>query len=149
MLALVLVIVLLVATTVAMHAFGTVSWMRYLGRRYIGADGQVKAHKTLPAVTWTAVWLLMLHLLEVVVWAVFYLLITPVEEIGTFEEAVYFSAVTFTTLGYGDITLADHHWRLLSGAEALNGVLLVGWSTALLFAVFQRCWPGLVRAHAK
>ena len=82
-------------------------------------------------------------------WAVFYLVITPVKEIGTFEEAVYFSAVTFTTLGYGDITLADHHWRLLSGAEALNGVLLAGWSTALLFAVFQRCWKGLVQAHAK
>jgi hypothetical protein len=72
-----------------------------------------------------------------------------VEEIGTFEEAVYFSVVTFTTLGYGDITLADHQWRLLSGAEALNGVLLVGWSTALLFAVVQRCWGGAVKAHAK
>ena len=149
MLNLLLVIVLLVATTVVMHAFGTVFWMRYLGRRYIGADGQFKSHKTLPAVTWTAVWLLMLHLLEVVIWAVFYLLITPVEEIGTFEEAVYFSVVTFTTLGYGDITLADHQWRLLSGAEALNGVLLVGWSTALLFAVVQRCWGGAVKAHAK
>jgi hypothetical protein len=91
----------------------------------------------------------MLHLAEVIVWAVFYLVIAPVKEIGTFEEAVYFSAVTFTTLGYGDITLADHHWRLLSGAEALNGVLLAGWSTALLFAVFQRCWKGLVQAHAK
>ena len=37
----------------------------------------------------------------------------------------YFSIVTFTTLGYGDITLADHEWRLLSGIEALNGILLV------------------------
>jgi hypothetical protein len=143
MLLLLLTIVLLVALTVAIHAFGTAVWIRYLGRHYIGADGQCRAHKALPAVTWSAVWLLMLHLVEVVVWAGFYLLITPVEEIATFEEALYFSLVTFTTLGYGDITLADHHWRLLSGAEALNGILLVGWSTALLYAVFQRSWKGL------
>ena len=149
MLALMLAILSLVSLTVAIHVFGTVYWIRYLGRHYTGADGEFKAHKILPALTWTAVVLLMLHLLEVVVWAVFYLLITTVEEISTFEEAVYFSVVTFTTLGYGDITLADNHWRLLSGAEALNGVLLVGWSTALLFAVFQRCWKGLVQAHAK
>jgi hypothetical protein len=149
MLLLLLTIVLLVALTVAIHAFGTAVWIRYLGRHYIGADGQCRAHKALPAVTWSAVWLLMLHLVEVVVWAGFYLLITPVEEIATFEEALYFSLVTFTTLGYGDITLADHHWRLLSGAEALNGVLLVGWSTALLFAVVQRCWKGLAHAHTE
>jgi hypothetical protein len=147
MLVLMLVIISLVAVTVAVHAFGTVYWIRYLGRHYTEADGEFSAHKILPALTWSAVVLLMLHLLEVVVWAVFYLLITPVEEISTFEEAVYFSVVTFTTLGYGDITLADNHWRLLSGAEALNGVLLVGWSTAILFAVFQRCWKGLVQAH--
>ena len=149
MLAMMLVVVSLVAVTVAIHAFGTVFWIRYVGRHYTGTDGEIRGHKTLAALTWSAVWLLMLHLLEVVVWAVFYLLITPVEEIGTFEEAVYFSVVTFTTLGYGDITLADHQWRLLSGAEALNGVLLVGWSTALLFAVVQRCWGGAVQAHAK
>ena len=52
------------------------------------------------------------------------------------EQAVYFSLVTFTTLGYGDITL-DAPWRILTGIEALNGVLLLGWSTALTFAVIQ------------
>ena len=53
---LMLVIVLLVAVTVAVHAFGTVYWIRYLGRHYTEADGELKAHKTLPALTWTAVW---------------------------------------------------------------------------------------------
>jgi hypothetical protein len=47
--------------------------------------------------------------------------VTP---IGTFEEALYFLIVTFTTVGYGDITLGAEEWRLLSGTEALNGVLL-------------------------
>jgi hypothetical protein len=51
--------------------------------------------------------------------------------------------VSFTTLGYGDITLTDSEWRLLSGIEALDGILLVGWSTALLFIVVQRSWKHL------
>jgi len=148
MLALLLTTVLLVAVTEAIHAFGTVYWIRYLGRHYTGADGRFMAHKTLPALTWSAVGLLMFHLVEVVVWALSYLLLMPGEKIATFEEAIYFSVVTFTTLGYGDITLADHEWRLLSGVEALNGILLVGWSTALLYAVFQRSWKGLVHGDA-
>jgi hypothetical protein len=147
--ALLLTTVLLVAVTVAIHAFGTVYWIRYLGRHYTGADGTLRAHKALPALTWSAVWLLMLHLVEVIVWALAYLLIMPGEKIATFEEAVYFSVVTFTTLGYGDITLVEHDWRLLSGVEALNGILLVGWSTALLYTVFQRSWKGLAHTQAK
>lgn len=149
MLALLLTIILLVAMTVAIHAFGTVYWIRHLIRYYAEADGEFRAHKTLPALTWTAVWLLMLHLVEVVVWALSYLLTMPGGIITTVEEAVYFSVVTFTTLGYGDITLADHEWRLLSGAEALNGILLVGWSTALLYAIFHRSWQGLVHGPTR
>jgi hypothetical protein len=47
--------------------------------------------------------------------------------------------VTFTTLGYGDITL-NSEWRVLSGFEAINGILLVGWTTAFLYAVIRRTW---------
>lgn len=56
---------------------------------------------------------------------------------GTLEEALYFSTVTLTTLGYGDITL-DEQWRLFASLEAANGIILFGWSTALIFAVVQR-----------
>ncbi len=71
----------------------------------------------------------------------------PENVLDSFEEATYFSFVTFTTLGYGDITLAGA-WRILSGIEALNGVLLLGWSTALLFAVVQRTWKDMLRQDA-
>ena len=97
---------------------------------------------------WTAVVLLTLHLIEVVVWALAYMMVLPDQPFESLEKAVYFSVVTFATLGYGDITLIDHEWRILSGIEALNGVLLVGWTTALLFAVFQRCWKGLTHGHS-
>jgi Ion channel len=51
---------------------------------------------------------------------------------------------TFTTLGYGDITL-DKDWRLLSSFEAANGLLMFGWSTALVFTAVQ--WIYRMRTH--
>jgi voltage-gated potassium channel len=79
---------------------------------------------------------------EIVIWAGAYLALVPVSELASFEEAVYFSFVTFTTLGYGDITLSEG-FRLLSGIEALNGIILVGWTTAMIFSVVQHIWQGL------
>ena len=95
---------------------------------------------------WTMV-LILLHALEVLVWALAYHVGLPGGPPHTFEEAAYFSIVTFTTLGFGDVTLRQPAWRILSGLEALNGMLLVGWSTALLFAVIQRVWSGLIHHH--
>ena len=75
-------------------------------------------------------------------------MLTSSEQLDTFEQAVYFSMVTFTTLGYGDIRLGPD-LRLLSGIEALNGILLVGWTTALLFAVLQHSWKAMGDAAAR
>lgn len=147
MLGLFLTAVLLVAATVAIHAFGTTYWIRYLAHRYAGPDGNFKAHAALPALTWTALVLLLLHMIEVVVWALAYLLLLPGDHLANFEKATYFSIVTFTTLGYGDITLLEHDWRLLSGIESLIGVVLIGWTTALLFLVVQRSWRSM--AHGR
>lgn len=143
-----LVSVILVAITVVIHAFGTTHWMHFMGRRFVDHDGNFKPGKSLPAVIWTAVILLLLHVVEVIVWAVAYLLLSPISSLDTFEKATYFSVVTFTTLGYGDITLPEHEWRMLSGIEALNGILLVGWTTAFLFAVVQRGWVNVGRGHS-
>jgi len=149
MLNLALVAFFLVAVTVAIHAFGTTYWMRFLVHRYASHDGDIKARMALPAVTWTAIVLMALHVVEIAVWALAYLLLLPGDILNTFEKATYFSAVTFTTLGYGDITLVDHEWRLLSGVEALVGILLVGWTTAFLFAVVQRSWKNMGYGHGK
>ena len=83
-------------------------------------------------------------IVEAIVWAATYMKIGAIQ---TFTDALYFSIVTFTTLGYGDITLMDHKWRLLSGIEALDGILLVGWTTALLFMVVQRSWKNAGYDH--
>jgi len=90
----------------------------------------------------TALIVFALHTVEIVIWAAAYQALIPINELATFEEAVYFSFVTFTTLGYGDITLSAG-WRLLSGIEAMNGIILVGWTTAMIFSVVQHIWRGL------
>ncbi len=131
--------IVVVAITVVIHAVGTTRWIHYVTHRFAGHDGQWKQRALLPVLKSTAIVLLTLHIVEVMLWAVVYELFLPAGELQSFEEAVYFSMVTFTTLGYGDITLGPE-WRILSGIEALDGILLVGWTTALLFAVVQRSW---------
>jgi voltage-gated potassium channel len=134
----------LVVLTVIIHAVGTTSWLGVLRRRYADDDGLFHPGKTAQILIGTVLVLLLLHTLEIIVWAYAYLLMLPAGELSSFEEAVYFSFVTFTTLGYGDITLSEN-WRLLSGIEALNGIMLVGWTTAMLFAVVQRTWQGIAK----
>lgn len=72
-----------------------------------------------------------------VLWAYAYV---QVGAIPDFETALYFSMVTFTTLGYGDITLSPD-WRLLASFEAANGTIIFGWTTALIVAYMQRLAP--------
>jgi hypothetical protein len=74
------------------------------------------------------------HLTQISLWAVAFLM---VGEISTFEKALYFSAQSYTSLGYGDIILSDR-WRLLGPLEAINGLLLFGLSTGVMFAVLSR-----------
>ena len=53
------------------------------------------------------------------------------------ETAHYFSTVTYTTLGYGDVTL-EPAWRLLAAFQAANGTIMFGWTTAIVMAVIHR-----------
>ena len=135
----------LVMLTVIIHALGTLGLIRHLGRRFTDDQGRILAHKALSAVIWMMVGLLVFHTLEIVLWALSYRFFLPGDVLTTWEKAVYFSFVTYTTLGYGDISLHVPWWRLLSGIEALSGVLLLGWSTALLFALVQKSWHDLIR----
>jgi len=74
------------------------------------------------------------HLIQIALWAGVYLL---VGDIATFETAFYASAQNYTALGYGDIVHSEQ-WRLLGPIEAINGLLLFGMSTGLMFAVMGR-----------
>ena len=72
-------------------------------------------------------------LFEALIWASTYL---AVGAISSLEEALYFSTVTYTTLGYGDVVL-DESWRILASFQAANGIIMFGWTTALIVAVIQ------------
>ena len=72
--------------------------------------------------------------LEILLWAWVY---RHVGAIHSLEESLYFSGITFTTVGYGDVTLPKC-WQLLSVGEAVNGVLMAGWSAAQLIFLVQR-----------
>ena len=74
------------------------------------------------------------HIVEVVVWAFAYMMV-GIAPPGA--DLVYFAFVNYTTLGYGDVTPIER-WQLLGPMTAMNGVLLFGWSTAVIFAVLRR-----------
>jgi hypothetical protein len=78
--------------------------------------------------------LFLASLLESSIWAYVYIAVGAIEDL---EPALYFSTVTFTTLGYGDLTLGAD-WRLLASFEAANGTMMFGWSTSLVVAYLQR-----------
>jgi hypothetical protein len=73
------------------------------------------------------------HIAEVAVWALAYRIVGAAPP-GT--DFIYFAFVNYTTLGYGDVTPVER-WHLLGPMTAMNGVLLFGWSTAVIFAVLR------------
>jgi hypothetical protein len=81
-----------------------------------------------------AIWIVLLHLVEIAVWAEFYRWRGAMPDLAS---ALYFSAVTYTTTGYGDLVLPGG-WRIVGGVEALTGILMCGWSTGFFFAVVNR-----------
>jgi hypothetical protein len=110
------------------------------GQRYRGGRSSL-----LIVVMAPAIWVFMAaHSMEVMVWAFAYFLAgaaTP----GT--NLVYLAGVTFTTLGYGDVVPVAK-WQILAPITAMNGVLLFGWSTAVIFEILRRALAIVDRADA-
>jgi hypothetical protein len=79
-------------------------------------------------------YILAIHTISVWIWATVFYSLGAVEG---FEPALYFALVSFTTLGFGDITLSAD-WRLLSGLTAANGFISFGWSTAYMVELVRR-----------
>jgi Ion channel len=79
----------------------------------------------------TSLVLMAAHTLEVFVWSVAYAIVNAAPDDA---NLIYFAFVNYTTLGYGDVTPLEK-WRLLGPITAMNGVLMFGWSTALIFEV--------------
>ena len=122
----------LTALCVIVHAMGMTTLMRWESRWVAQMNGRYWFS------TWllirTAGWIILLHLIEIAVWAFFY---AWRDAMADLHSALYFSAVTYTTTGYGDLVLPAE-WRLVGGVEALTGILMCGWSAAVFFTVVSR-----------
>jgi voltage-gated potassium channel len=136
-----LVALALLAACVTVQSLGMLLLIHWLARlrRVIESSSAVRRVGLLLRLF---LWIVSLHLIQVGLWA---LAFWRAAELPTLEAAVYFSLVTYTTIGFGDVVLGPG-WRVLAGLEGLTGILLVGWSTAFVFAVVNRMyehWRGV------
>ena len=132
-----LIAVVLIMLTTFLHISATVFIRRLSHKAEFHSDRKILKHPF----TWLSIVVLVLFFatfLEVLCWALTYLLIGAIEGL---EPALYFSMVTYTTVGYGDIIL-DSNWRLLSAIEAVNGLFMFGWSSAVVVIAVQHLYGG-------
>ena len=134
MLTLCIAIFLLLIST-AIHAEAMLFVMRRV--RTLGVQKMHRLHRSrIYSVGAIVIVMFLASVAEVFVWALTYLALNAIQGL---ERAMYFSMVTYTTLGYGDIVL-DGQWRLLASFEAANGIIMFGWSTAIIVAVVHRLY---------
>ncbi len=129
----------MVVLTVFIHAAFMVGGM-HLAKWRLAHFGPVK-RQVVKAILVSALtaWMFVAIVVEAWIWALLYLfhpLITSLQDMNT---ALYFSMVTFSTLGYGDVVLTGR-WRMLASIQAANGVIIFGWTTALLYYFIQRVY---------
>ena len=137
MLPIILSAFVLVALTVAVHVAGSAVLLKALRRWHAILPTRFwLITRLLVVVTW---WLVLLHLAEILLWGLFYLWWGCLPDA---EAAFYFSGVTYTTLGYGDLVLPQP-WRLLAPIEGLTGVLMCGLSTSIFFTVVYRIYEAV------
>jgi hypothetical protein len=117
----------LLALTVTIHSAGLSAILQHRSKREPEPTFW-PVTRLLVSVAW---WLILLHLAEIAVWASFYWWQQCLPDLGS---SFYFSGVTYTTVGYGDLVLPPG-WRLLGPVEALTGILMCGLSTGLFFAL--------------
>ncbi len=123
---------LLILLTISVHSTATmITYHMILHKR----PGKTKLQRVI-YVDVIVIVIMSATILEGVLWAVSYKWIGAFE---TFEQSLYFSLVTYTTLGYGDLILQDNH-RLMGAIEAANGVIMLGWSTAIVVFAIQKLY---------
>lgn len=115
--------------TTATHAVG-LYLLEIAGRRFNAKMSFSRRGLVLMAIVLS---LLGLHVLEIIEYAVAYRAIGALPD---FETAVYFSSAVYSTIGAIGTDL-PHQWRLMGSLEGVNGMVMIGWSTAYLFTTWQ------------
>jgi voltage-gated potassium channel len=127
------VAVVIVFFCLLLHVAGILlvaEWL-FQRREYPGGSGSRIHFSILMMILFSGI--MMLHVAETSLWAMFYY---SRELFPDFETSLYFSAVSYAAIGYGDVLL-PRNWRLLGAIEGVSGLLLCGISTAFIFAVMN------------
>jgi len=123
---------LLVAITVIIHAAGLGMSLSHV------MHSTARSNADFWPITWLLIrvaWLLIvIHMIEIAVWALFFRWHGCLPDM---ESSLYFSGVTYATIGYGDLVLPQE-WRLFGPVEGLSGILMCGLSTAFFFIVVSK-----------
>ena len=126
--------VVMIIACVTIHSIGLYVLMMMIRSDRTRPWREGRLHRRGLIVIVTVFGLFLLHAAEVIAYALLY---SGLDQFKDVETSLYFSITTFTTLGYGDVLLQPDR-RLLAGIEGLLGLLLIGWSTAILVTVTTR-----------
>ena len=127
----------MVSLTVAIHAIGLYMLSRLLR---LEERGEAREHvhpmsrRGFAATLIVILGLFVLHGIEIWFYAFVYIVIGSVHGL---REAVYFSTITYGAIGYSDAAMVER-WRLVSAIEGINGIILIGWSTAFFVTLTAR-----------
>jgi voltage-gated potassium channel len=140
MMILLLFALILTGLTVIIHGAGTLFVLSHI----VQLPPEKRARPFIQAlhVIRTIAALLIVHLVEAAVWAAFFVLADALPDL---ETALYYSMTSYTTVGYGDVLLPAT-WRLLGPIEAAVGILMFGWSTAIIVAAINRIYGERIRS---
>ena len=129
-----LVGVLTIVCTVALHGAAGAGVVHLAQRAVHRGFAGVRFSRNVMVLSGAMLVALAAHLIQIAIWAFVFELC---REFSDFVAAFYHSAVNYTTLGYGDFVMSPP-WRLLGPIEAADGILMFGFSTAIVLTVMQR-----------
>lgn len=124
----------MVGITIIMHLAGLALLVGMIRRHTLDGDKRRARMRQLITILGAAFGLFALHTVEIWLYAALYV---GVHALHNFDDSLYFSTTTYTTLGYGDVILPKK-WRLVGAIESANGIILLGWSTAFFVSVINR-----------
>ena len=112
----------------------------FLRRFRVGGTGRLSFATTIFIISSTFAAIVLAHTIQIWVWAFFLILLGA---LSNYADAVYFSLVTFTTVGYGDVTLTPE-FRIFGAMASITGLLGFGISTAFLVETLVRVFPARI-----
>lgn len=133
----------LVASCVLIHGAGMVAGLVLLNASWRRLEQRFSPISAGWLLTRIVFGLLILHLMQILVWAAVYQWEGCFSDFGT---AFYYSTTSYSTVGYGDVIPSDK-WRTMGAVEAVIGILMFGWSTGALFSCVNHMQSAIMRDY--